>query len=208
MRVGEHASAPLVPRSPNEILRLFDGFELVSPGLVPPAAWRPGPDLDPDGSASPGVGGFYVGGPHRAGTGSGTGTLTITVGAPRWLRHTPTVANRLQPDVLPELDLLAAIFRHHGVAQLESSRGCTDSCSFCPRAHKGQWAGTDPQALGWLLAEMDQIFRRYPQVSRTIDPVDCVFPTEDATAVHPDLNHGHRHSRRPGGGVAAGQGGG
>jgi hypothetical protein len=40
-------------------------------------------------------------------------------------------------DIFPELDLLPATFEHHGVAQLETSRGCTNFCSFCPRGHKG-----------------------------------------------------------------------
>ncbi|MGH8897830.1 MAG: hypothetical protein ACRDZ4_12605 [Egibacteraceae bacterium] len=55
----------------------------------------------------------------------------------RSVRHTAVLANRLQTDILPELDLLDATFRHKGVAQLEASRGCTNFCSFCPRSHKG-----------------------------------------------------------------------
>jgi hypothetical protein len=39
-----HWNTPLISRSRAEILRLFDGFTLVEPGLVPPARWRP--DLD------------------------------------------------------------------------------------------------------------------------------------------------------------------
>ncbi len=53
--VYRQASAPLVPRTGSEIRRLFEGFELVAPGLVEPAAWRP------DGPVSPGAGGFYSG---------------------------------------------------------------------------------------------------------------------------------------------------
>ncbi|MGH3883062.1 MAG: SAM-dependent methyltransferase, partial [Pseudonocardiaceae bacterium] len=32
---------PLYPRNHEETLRLFDGFELVEPGLVGSALWRP-----------------------------------------------------------------------------------------------------------------------------------------------------------------------
>jgi hypothetical protein len=36
----KNASAPMVFRSRSAITRLFDGFELVDPGLVPPTDWR------------------------------------------------------------------------------------------------------------------------------------------------------------------------
>jgi hypothetical protein len=36
-----HWNTPLISRSRADILRLFDGFTLVEPGLVPPAQWRP-----------------------------------------------------------------------------------------------------------------------------------------------------------------------
>lgn len=39
-----HWNTPLISRSRPDILRLFDGFTMVDPGLVPPAQWRP--DLD------------------------------------------------------------------------------------------------------------------------------------------------------------------
>ncbi|MBA9005459.1 SAM-dependent methyltransferase [Thermomonospora cellulosilytica] len=39
--VFEEATARLVPRSRAEILRFFDGFELLEPGLVNVPAWRP-----------------------------------------------------------------------------------------------------------------------------------------------------------------------
>jgi hypothetical protein len=39
-----HWNTPLISRSRADITRLFDGFTLVDPGLVPPAQWRP--DLD------------------------------------------------------------------------------------------------------------------------------------------------------------------
>jgi hypothetical protein len=38
------ASSPVTPRSREEILGLFDGFDLAEPGLVHLPLWRPGPD--------------------------------------------------------------------------------------------------------------------------------------------------------------------
>ncbi|MDT5026086.1 MAG: hypothetical protein QOE61_2512, partial [Micromonosporaceae bacterium] len=99
------------------------------------------------------------------------------------VRRTAGVANRAQTDFLPELDLLDATFHHRGVAQLESSRGCTNYCSFCPRGHKGTWAGTAPEGLPWLLAEMRQVFDRHPGVSRTLYLVDEEFIGRGPTAV-------------------------
>jgi hypothetical protein len=100
----------------------------------------------------------------------GEGTMGI-----RRLRRTATVANRLQTDMWPELDLLDTTFRHNGVAQLEASRGCTNFCSFCPRSHKGQWAGAAPDALPWILQEMGEVFDRHPHLSRTLYLVDEEF---------------------------------
>jgi hypothetical protein len=90
-------------------------------------------------------------------------------------RRTPTVANRSQTDMWPELDLLDRTFAHRGVAQLESSRGCTNYCSFCPRGHKGQWSGAQPDALPWLLRQMRAVFDRHPELNRTIYLVDEEF---------------------------------
>lgn len=50
---NEGDSVPYHPRSPDQILRLFDGLELVDPGMVPVHRWRP----DPSG-ASPEVAGW------------------------------------------------------------------------------------------------------------------------------------------------------
>lgn len=85
-------------------------------------------------------------------------------------------------DIFPELDLLPATFEHHGVAQLETSRGCTNFCSFCPRGHKGMWAGTAPDRLPWMLEQMRQVFDRYPQTSRTVYLVDEEFIGRDTDA--------------------------
>lgn len=61
-------------------------------------------------------------------------------------------------DILPELDLLPETSEHHGAAQLETSRGCTNFCSFCPRGHKGMWAGAAPARLPWMLEQMGHLF--------------------------------------------------
>ncbi len=53
------ASAPLVLRSRRQIERFFDGFDLVEPGLVEPAAWRP--DEQGQGHRGRGAGGCYSG---------------------------------------------------------------------------------------------------------------------------------------------------
>ncbi|MGY4963601.1 B12-binding domain-containing radical SAM protein [Streptomyces sp. 900105245] len=75
-------------------------------------------------------------------------------------------------DILPELDLLQLTLQMHGVAQLEMSRGCTNTCSFCPRGHKGIWNGPDPLAGCWILAWIRRVFDEFPQVSRTAYLVD------------------------------------
>ncbi|MGH3778149.1 MAG: B12-binding domain-containing radical SAM protein [Pseudonocardiaceae bacterium] len=103
------------------------------------------------------------------GASRGEGTLMPTT------RRTATVANRVQTDMWPELDLLRSTFEHGGVAQLETSRGCTNFCSFCPRGHKGQWAGAAPDALPWILTEMGEVFDLFPHVSRTMYLVDEEF---------------------------------
>ncbi len=47
--VFSQASARLHPRSIPEILRFFDGFDLIEPGLAWMAQWRPDPDAPPAG---------------------------------------------------------------------------------------------------------------------------------------------------------------
>lgn len=104
-------------------------------------------------------------------TGAARGTGTLSIGR----RHTPKLVNAAQSDILPELDLLARTFEHKGVAQLEASRGCTNFCSFCPRGHKGQWAGGSAATFPWLLGEMSAVFDRYPGISKTLYLVDEEF---------------------------------
>ncbi|HEU5475179.1 MAG TPA: radical SAM protein [Actinophytocola sp.] len=112
--------------------------------------------------------------------GAARGRDTLSVGR---FRHTAIVANRMQTDIWPELDLLDRTFAHHGVAQLETSRGCTNFCSFCPRGHKGQWAGAEPGALPWILREMRAVLDRYPHLSRTVYLVDEEFVGRGEDAV-------------------------
>ncbi|ABW12036.1 Radical SAM domain protein [Parafrankia sp. EAN1pec] len=109
----------------------------------------------------PGLG--YVGAPRGGG---------LAVGQRRTAKP---VTRDVTADVVPELDLLPATFTHHGVAQLETSRGCTSYCSFCPRGHKGAWSGAGAERLPWLLGELAAVFDRYPQVSRTLYLVDEEF---------------------------------
>lgn len=112
--------------------------------------------------------------------GAARGEDTLTIGR---ARRTATVANRARPDIWPELDLLPRTFAHQGVAQLETSRGCTNFCSFCPRGHKGTWAGAAPDALGWILDAFAEIFDQHPRVSRTLYLVDEEFIGRDEDAV-------------------------
>ncbi|WP_083960013.1 radical SAM protein [Streptoalloteichus hindustanus] len=120
----------------------------------------------------------HVRGVGYVGAARGAGTMSIGR-----VRRTATVANRAQTDFLPELDLLASTFAHRGVAQLEFSRGCTNFCSFCPRGHKGQWAGTNPEDMTWMLREICDVFDRHPRTSRTLYLVDEEFIGRDEDAV-------------------------
>ncbi|MFJ8582780.1 B12-binding domain-containing radical SAM protein [Micromonospora sp. NPDC093277] len=112
--------------------------------------------------------------------GAARGAGTMSIGS---YRRTASVSNRLQTDYFPELDLLEDTFRHRGVAQLEGSRGCTNYCSFCPRGHKGTWAGAVPENFPWLLQEMRRVFDKYPEVSRTLYFVDEEFIGRGSDAV-------------------------
>ncbi len=46
-RVYEHSNAQLRPRGRMQVLRFFDGWKLLDPGLVPKHQWRPGPEAGP-----------------------------------------------------------------------------------------------------------------------------------------------------------------
>jgi radical SAM superfamily enzyme YgiQ (UPF0313 family) len=111
------------------------------------------------------------------GAARGEGAMAIT------RRHTARAASRASSDFLPELDLLPDTFEHHGVAQLEASRGCTNFCSFCPRGHKGQWSPGAPADFPWMLEQMGRVFDRYPDLSRTVYLVDEEFIGRGVDAV-------------------------
>jgi hypothetical protein len=91
------------------------------------------------------------------------------------LRRTAAPSNRLYDDILPELDLLALTLDRGGAMQLESSRGCSYACSFCPREHKGIWAGEDGSAFDLLLPHIRDTYRARPHVARKIFLVDEEF---------------------------------
>jgi len=151
----------LLERYP-ELLVARGGGEATIEGLL--AHWHGDIALD----QVPGLG--FSGGPRGGG-------LAIT------RRRTAKPLTRdATADILPELDLLPETFEHHGVAQLETSRGCTNFCSFCPRGHKGMWAGAAPARLPWILEQMRHVFDRYPDISRTVYLVDEEFIGRDTDA--------------------------
>ncbi|MER7127398.1 SAM-dependent methyltransferase [Streptosporangium saharense] len=61
-KVYNRASSPFVARTGSEIIRLFDGFDVVEPGIVNLPEWRPDP-----GDAVPykGIGSYFLGGVGR-----------------------------------------------------------------------------------------------------------------------------------------------
>lgn len=114
---------------------------------------------------------------HRPRDGVATGSRLAPpeVTRPGELRYTGLPVGAFRGQALPELDLLAATFAHRGVAQLETSRGCMSSCSFCPRGHKGSWTPLDPATLPETLAAMREVFDAHPDISRTLYLVDEEF---------------------------------
>lgn len=91
------------------------------------------------------------------------------------LVHTNRVSNKNERDIMPELDLLDATLASFGVMQLESSRGCSYACSFCPRSHKGIWAGEHSSSLKALMPYIAKIFTKYPDIAKRIFLVDEEF---------------------------------
>lgn len=96
---------------------------------------------------------------------------------------------------LPELDLLGRILSHHGVMQMETTRGCSFACSFCPRNHKGTWYSNSLKDYGPFLAGLSHIYSKFPSVVRRIFLVDEEFfgytPNADLRAlqVAEELRH-------------------
>lgn len=114
------------------------------------------------------------------------------------IQITRKVSNREYSEINPELDLLSATLDRHGVMQLESSRGCTHACSFCPREHKGIWAGYGAASLDTLLREIGPVYDEHPEIARKIFLVDEEYIGRDrhgeavnrATEVAEALYHG------------------
>lgn len=102
-----------------------------------------------------------------------------------WLSNGEVVSSKLPSNAssggyLPELDLLERTLDSHGVMQLESSRGCTHACSFCPREHKGVWTGDEAGKMSFILDGVDEVFNRYPKIARKIFLVDEEFVGRDS----------------------------
>ena len=76
---------------------------------------------------------------------------------------------------IPELDLLENILNCYGVMQLESTRGCSYACSFCPRSHKGIWISQSINLLDLLLPEISKIYEKYHHIAKKIFLVDEEF---------------------------------
>ncbi|WP_131002691.1 B12-binding domain-containing radical SAM protein [Klebsiella variicola] len=88
---------------------------------------------------------------------------------------TENINNRAAYDILPDLDLLPTTLKHSGIMQLESSRGCSYSCSFCPRSHKGIWSGEASNSISGLLPYINNEFNKNPEIARKIFLVDEEF---------------------------------
>lgn len=93
---------------------------------------------------------------------------------------TNALQSGLLPTVVPELDLLNDTLLAKGVMQIESTRGCTNACSFCPRQHKGRWAGFEPRDFQSILSEVESIYTRFPRTSNKLFLVDEEFMGSDS----------------------------
>jgi len=91
------------------------------------------------------------------------------------ISKTIAISPRSNNEMIPELDLLQPTLKANGVMQLETSRGCSYFCSFCPRAHKGIWSGDDPASIEILLPDIDRIMSKFPKMSRKLFLVDEEF---------------------------------
>jgi radical SAM superfamily enzyme YgiQ (UPF0313 family) len=87
----------------------------------------------------------------------------------------PAIDNRFASDFLPELDLAHATLAAGGAIQLESSRGCSYACSFCPRHHKGIWSGKEPARIRATVGALAQVFAEHPKRARKLFLVDEEF---------------------------------
>jgi hypothetical protein len=79
--VYDASGSPVTPRTPAQITRLFDEFDLLDPGVVPVGAWRPDENDDPDATGSDvygGVGMLLRGAQPRAGVLGGFAGINVT----------------------------------------------------------------------------------------------------------------------------------
>lgn len=91
------------------------------------------------------------------------------------IRRTP-VTRTADTHCTPELDLLGPILDRRGAAQIETSRGCTNACSFCPRGHKGAWIGLSPDSdFRWVVGAIASVLDSYGDLERIMYLVDEEF---------------------------------
>lgn len=93
----------------------------------------------------------------------------------RSVNRTPKRRDDKAHESVPELDLLPKILAGRGVMQMETSRGCTYACSFCPRNHKGLWADQAGDGFKNVLGHIEKVFDKFPDTARTIFLVDEEF---------------------------------
>ena len=87
----------------------------------------------------------------------------------------------------PELDLLHETLELKGVMQIELSRGCSFSCSFCPRGHKGKWVNGKVSVLDTLLFVLDQLYKKFPSTTRKLYLIDEEFVGYDRQSLNQTL---------------------
>ena len=95
--------------------------------------------------------------------------------ASKEIRHNQKAMNESSVSFIPELDLLEATLRCNGVLTLETSRGCTNTCTFCPRAHKGMWYGASVNEFDGILDHISDVFNKYSAIARKVFLVDEEF---------------------------------
>ena len=91
--------------------------------------------------------------------------------------ETPLLATKKDWNVygLPELDILPEILNKKGVSTLETSRGCMNACSFCPRKSKGLWKNIEYSNLEKIMPYISKIYDQYEDIPRKLFLVDEEF---------------------------------
>ena len=93
----------------------------------------------------------------------------------RIMHRSPEVSSKSFAVFTPELDLLDATLSFNGVLNLESSRGCTNACTFCPRNHKGSWFSAENDVFDEVLIDISKTFDNHQRTARKIFLVDEEF---------------------------------